>query len=141
VGDYRPDRVEDSRTVYLDQYTGRVLGDVGFAQWGAAAQAIEWGIAVHQGQQYGPLNRYLMLAGCVAIVLLAVSAVVMWWRRRPSGGLGVPPAPADRRLVLGVLGCVAVVGVIYPLVGASLLAALAVDGAAAGVRRARLRAA
>jgi uncharacterized iron-regulated membrane protein len=129
VGDYRPDRVEDSRTIYLDQYSGRVLGDVGFRQWGAAAKAIEWGVAVHQGQEYGPLNRYLMLAGCVAIVLLAVSALVMWWKRRPVGGLGLPPAPSDGRVAAGVLGAVAVVGVIYPLVGASLIGALAADWA------------
>jgi uncharacterized iron-regulated membrane protein len=127
VGDYRPDRVEDSRTIYLDQYSGRVLGDVGFRQWGPAARAIEWGIAVHQGQEYGPANRYLMLAGCVAIVLLAVSAVIMWWKRRPQGRLGLPPAPADHRVAGGVLAVVAVVGVIFPLVGATLIAALAVD--------------
>ncbi|MGH6868428.1 MAG: PepSY-associated TM helix domain-containing protein, partial [Methylocella sp.] len=49
----RPSRVEETRTVYLDQYSGKVLGDVGFAQYGPAAKSIEWGIAVHQGQEYG----------------------------------------------------------------------------------------
>ena len=127
VGDYRPDRVEDSRTIYLDRYSGRVLGDVGFKDWGAGAKAIEWGIAVHQGQEYGVVNRYLMLAGCVAIVLLACSAVIMWWKRRPAGRLGVPPAPADRRAAWPVLGVIALVGLVYPLVGASLLLALLVD--------------
>jgi uncharacterized iron-regulated membrane protein len=62
----RPNRVEETRTVYLDQYSGRVLGDVGFAQYGPAAKAIEWGIAVHQEQEYGALNRYVMLGGCIA---------------------------------------------------------------------------
>lgn len=141
VGDYRPDRVEDSRTVYLDQYTGRVLGDVGFRQWGAGAKAIEWGIAVHQGQEYGPLNRYLMLAGCGAIVLLAISAVIMWWKRRPSGRLGVPPAPSDKRVAAGVLGSIAIIGVIYPLVGATLIAALGIDWLVNRMRSRRLDAA
>jgi uncharacterized iron-regulated membrane protein len=93
VGDYRPDRVQDSRTVYLDHYDGRVLGDVGFARWGAAAQAIEWGIAVHQGQQYGPLNRYLMLTGCVAIVLLAALALEFSARRLRPGLSGAKASP------------------------------------------------
>ena len=74
--------------VYLDQYSGKVLGDVGFKDWGPAAKAIEWGIAVHQGQEYGPLNRYLMLAGCICVVLLAVTSITMWWKRRPKGSLG-----------------------------------------------------
>ena len=125
--------MEDTRVVYLDQYSGRVLGDVRFKDWGPAAKAIEWGIAVHQGQEYGPLNRYLMLAGCVSIVLLAVTSVTMWWKRRPKGSLGMPPAPADPRAARSLLAIVVVVGMIYPLVGATLVLALAIDrGLASG---------
>lgn len=124
---WRPDRVEDTRVIYLDQYSGKILGDVGFKDWGPAAKAIEWGIAVHQGQEYGPLNRYLMLAGCIAIVLLAVSAVAMWWKRRPKGSLGLPPQPADPRAARGLAAIVGIVGIIYPLVGATFLAAIAID--------------
>jgi uncharacterized iron-regulated membrane protein len=124
VATLRPDRVEDTRVVYLDQFSGKVLGDVGFRDWGPAAKAIEWGIAVHQGQEYGPFNRYLMLAGCVAIVLLAVSSVTMWWKRRPKGALGAPPAP---RAAKGLVAVMAIVGVVYPLVGATLILAFAVD--------------
>jgi len=71
----RPPRVEETRTVYLDQYSGKILGDVGFAQYGPAAKAIEWGVHGHQGQEYGPVNRYIMLAGCIAIALLTISAL------------------------------------------------------------------
>ncbi|MGH6834038.1 MAG: PepSY-associated TM helix domain-containing protein [Methylocella sp.] len=120
----RPNRVEDTRTVYLDQYSGKVLGDVGFAQYGPAAKAFEWGIAVHQGQEYGALNRYVMLGGCIAVVLLTISAPVMWWKRRPKGSFGLPPAAASRRAALGVLAVMAIAGLIYPLVGLSMLAAL-----------------
>ncbi|MBV9510340.1 MAG: PepSY domain-containing protein [Caulobacteraceae bacterium] len=126
VASLRPDRVEDTRVVYLDQYSGKVLGDVGFKDWGPAAKAIEWGIAVHQGQEYGPLNRYLMLAGCIAVLLLAVTSITMWWKRRPKGTLGVPPAPAKSR-AWGLSVIMGVVGIIYPLVGASLLAAFLLD--------------
>lgn len=123
VATWRPDRVEDTRVVYLDQYTGKVLGDVGFKDWGPAAKAIEWGVAVHQGQEYGPFNRYLMLAGCIAIVILAVSAIIMWWKRRPKGSIGLPPAPADPRAVRGLITIMILVGILYPLVGISILAA------------------
>lgn len=104
--------------------SGKVLGDVGFAQYGPAAKAIEWGVAVHQGQDYGVLNRYAMLGGCIAVVLLTISAPVMWWKRRPKGSFGLPPASAGRRAALSVLTVVAIAGLIYPLVGLSILAAL-----------------
>jgi uncharacterized iron-regulated membrane protein len=127
VGTYTPDRVEQVRTIYLDRHSGAVLGDVGYADYGAAAQAIEWGIAVHQGQQYGPLNRYLMLAGCLSILVLAGSAVAMWWKRRPRGSLGAPPVPEQKGVQIAVLVVMAGVGLVYPLVGVSLAIALALD--------------
>jgi uncharacterized iron-regulated membrane protein len=135
VAAWRPDRVEDTRVVYLDQYSGEVLGDVGFKDWGPAAKAIEWGIAVHQGEEYGPLNRYLMLTGCLAIVLLAVTAIAMWWKRRPRGSLGVPPPPADPRAARGLVAIVCGMGILLPLVGASLVVAFVVDLGFGAVRR------
>jgi uncharacterized iron-regulated membrane protein len=138
VATWRPGRVEDTRVVYLDQYTGALLGKVGYKDWGPAAKVIEWGIAVHQGQEYGPLNRYLMLAGCIAIVLLAVSAVTMWWKRRPKGSLGVPPAPAEPRAMRGLVVIVVIVGIIYPLVGGTLLLAFVIDRLQILFRRAAL---
>lgn len=124
---YMPDRVEDVRTLYLDGATGAVVGDIGFRQFGPAAKAIEWGIAVHQGQEFGPANRLVMLAGCIAVWLLGVSAGVMWWKRRPRGRLAAPPRPADRRAYLGLALIVVPLGLVYPLVGASLIAVLALD--------------
>jgi uncharacterized iron-regulated membrane protein len=123
----RPPRVEETRTVYLDQYSGKVLGDVGFSHYGPAAKAIEWGIAVHQGHEYGPVNRYFMLAGCIAIVLLTISAPVMWWKRRPKGSFGMPPVAGNRRAALTVTAIMAIAGLIYPLVGLSMLAGLVVE--------------
>ncbi len=128
VGTFRPAEVERTRTIYVDQFTGKILGDVRFLDYGPAAKAIEWGISVHQGEQYGAVNRYVMLAGCVAIVLLVISAPIMWWKRRPKGSLAVPPPAADRRAALGVLAIVAVAGILFPLVGATILAALACEG-------------
>ena len=129
VATSRPDRVEDTRVVYLDQYSGEVLGDVRFKDWGPVGKAIEWGIAVHQGQEYGAVNRYLMLAGCIAIVLLAVSAFTMWWKRRPKGSLGIPSSPARSNAIRGLLAIMIVIGILFPLVGVSLIFAAAVDRA------------
>ncbi|MDZ4374690.1 MAG: PepSY domain-containing protein [Phenylobacterium sp.] len=121
------DRAEDLRTLYLASDDGRVLADIGYAAYGPAAKAIQWGIATHQGQEYGPANRWLMLAGCVAVVLLAVSSVVMWWKRRPSGRLGAPPRPASRRAYAGLAAVILPLAILYPLVGVSLAVVLLAD--------------
>lgn len=119
--------VGNTRIVHIDQYTGEVLGDFSFSDFGIGAQAIEWSISVHIGDQYGLINQLLMLAACIAIVLMSVAAVVMWWKRRPAGELGVPPAPGDKRTARTVLAIIAVGGVLFPLVGLSIAAALVVD--------------
>jgi len=124
---YMPDRVERTRTLYLDGGDGHVIADLGYRDFGPAAKVIEWGIAVHQGQQFGLFNKLVMLAGCAAVWLLGVSAVVMWWKRRPKGRLAAPVPPADRRAYMGLLALVLPLAVLYPLVGASLAAALSFD--------------
>lgn len=88
------------------------------------------------GQELGLANQLVMAATALAIVLMSISAVVMRWKRRPRGQLGVPPPPADRRVALGVLAIVAAAGMIFPLTGLSLMAALTIDAAIRrGLRR------
>lgn len=122
-----PDDLSKQRVVHLDQYSGKTLLDMSYADYGAAAKAMEWGINVHMGQEFGLANQLLMLAVCLAIILMLVSAGVMWWKRRPKGSLGIPPAPADRSVMGGLIAIMAVVGLIFPLVGASLLVMLLLD--------------
>lgn len=127
TGSVYPDDLSQQRVVHLDQYSGKPLLDMSYADYGPLGKWLEWGINTHMGQTFGLLNQVMLLAACAAIVLLAVSAAVMWWKRRPSGSLGVPPLPQDRRVFRGLLVILAIGGVIFPLVGASLLVMLVLD--------------
>jgi uncharacterized iron-regulated membrane protein len=119
-------RAQDAHVVYVDAGSGAVLQDALARDFGAGARAIEWGIAVHQGQEYGEPNRLVMLAGCIAIALLAVSAAVMWWKRRPRGRIGAPPGRSGG----GLVAIMAVAGVVFPLTGLTMLAAWAITAIA-----------
>lgn len=131
VAAFNPDEIQRTRTLYIDQFDGHILGDIGYADYGPAAKAIEWGIAVHQGQQFGGINRYVMLAGCVAIVVLAISSITMWWKRRPKGGFGAPPLYFGGRAALGAAIGLLIAGAIYPLLGVTIIAAMAIEAVAA----------
>ncbi len=122
---YPPDLAQQ-RVIHLDQYSGKVLLDMCYADYGPLAKALEWGINVHMGQEYGGFNQVVLIASCLGIVVLCVSAVPMWWKRRPAGALGVPPPP-DRRTLRGVIALLALGGVLFPLVGLSLMLMLALD--------------
>jgi uncharacterized iron-regulated membrane protein len=122
-----PKDVARQRVVSLDQYTGRPLVDVPFAALGLVGRAIQYGIGLHLGQYLGRANQFAMLAFCLATILLSVSAGTMWWKRRPSGRLGVPPWPRDRRVAATVTGLVLGLGALFPLTGLAILAMLGLD--------------
>ncbi|WP_136247853.1 PepSY-associated TM helix domain-containing protein [Halomonas borealis] len=127
TGSAYPDDLSRQRVVHLDQYRGEPLLDMGYDDYGPLGRGLEWGINVHMGQQYGLANRLILVLACAGIVLLCVSSAAMWWKRRPAGRLGVPPAPDDPRRLRGVLALLAIGGVIFPLVGASMLVMAGVD--------------
>nr|WP_210313947.1 PepSY domain-containing protein [Xanthobacter tagetidis] len=121
-----PDQPEGQRTLYVDQYSGEVLDDVRFADYGIAAKAVELGVQLHMGNYFGRLNQIVMLVPCLGIIVLALTGPYMWWRRRPKGRLGAPKVlavPSLRTLAILVLG----MGLVFPLAGASLLICLLVD--------------
>jgi uncharacterized iron-regulated membrane protein len=130
-----PGQVEAQRVVHLDQYSGKVLMDIGPADVGAVGRVTQWGVAVHQGAQYGTANLVVMLAGCLALIALCVSGIAAWWLRRPAGRLAAPARRDGDRVARGVLLIAAVLGCVFPLLGASMLVVLALDVAATAFGR------
>ncbi|MFQ6311559.1 PepSY-associated TM helix domain-containing protein [Lysobacter capsici] len=121
-----PNRPQGQYTVHIDRYSGAVVGRTGFADYGWAAQAVELGVQLHMGNYFGRANQIVMLLPCIGIVVLSISGVWMWWRRRPRGRLGTPSGPTPtqlRTIALIALGC----GLLFPLLGASLLLVVAID--------------
>ena len=127
MGATYPDDIAAQRVIHLDQYSARPLVDVSFADYGPVAKAIEWGVNTHLGQTFGAANQIVLLLACAGIVLLAVSAAVMWWKRRPSRALGVPPLPSDRRVFGGLFVLLGIGGVLFPLTGLSMVVMIALD--------------
>lgn len=126
-GSVYPGDLSQQRVVHLDQYSGQAMIDISYADYGPLGRWLEFGINTHMGQTFGRLNQVVLLVVCLGIVLLAVSAAVMWWKRRPSGSIGVPPLPSDRSVFIGLFVILGIGGVLFPLTGASILAMLMLD--------------
>lgn len=117
------------RTVHIDRFTGRILADVGFSDYGPAAKAMAVGIAFHEGD-LGLWNLVLNTVFCLSIVFLSVSGFVMWWIRRPKGGgvrLFAPRSPDHLPHWQGAMLVMLFLSLAFPLVGATLLALLTLD--------------
>ena len=110
------------RELALDPVTGTLLHEDRFADKSMLDKAIHVGIAAHEGQLFGIANQLLGLCTALGLLTLCVSAIVMWWRRRPAGSLGVPaPRVPEFRIGAGLgIGIIAV-AVLLPVLGASVL--------------------
>ncbi|MBI4781807.1 MAG: PepSY domain-containing protein [Oscillatoriophycideae cyanobacterium NC_groundwater_1537_Pr4_S-0.65um_50_18] len=122
-----PDNPAQEATLHIDQYSGAVLADVRWQQYGLVPKAVELGIAIHMGKYFGLANQLLMLFACLVILLLCVSGVVLWWKRRPADRLGAPPLPEHVQQWRIPLAIVAISGLAFPLVGLSLVTVLLLD--------------
>ena len=81
---------------------------------------------LHMGNYFGRANQILMLIACLGVIMLSLTGPLMWWRRRPKGGLGAPRELAPLKLRTVALITLAM-GLIFPLAGASLALVLVVD--------------
>lgn len=116
------------RTVHVDQYTGKILAQVSFADYSLGAKAMAVGIALHQADM-GLWNTVLNTLFCLAIIFLSVSGIIMWWMRRPAGEMRLAPPPMPEQLPLwkGAVFLMLVLSLAFPLVGLTLITVLALD--------------
>ncbi|MFN3578337.1 MAG: PepSY-associated TM helix domain-containing protein [Tabrizicola sp.] len=121
-----PDPAAD-RTIHIDRYTGNVLADVRYADYSVYAKLMAWGIAFHEGD-LGAWNLALNTLFCLSIILVSVSGLVMWVRRRPAGSrLGAPPRPLELPYARGAILVTLFLAMAFPMLGLTLLAVLLLD--------------
>ncbi|MXO66398.1 PepSY-associated TM helix domain-containing protein [Altericroceibacterium endophyticum] len=112
----RPERV----TVEIDGGTGAIIGTEPFSSRHWIDQTVGYGVALHEGAFFGLLNQLINLAILIGLMLLSVSGVIMWWRRRPEEGLGAPPATGHVPHVWALVGATLALAFLMPLFGISL---------------------
>jgi uncharacterized iron-regulated membrane protein len=131
IASYVPAKAEHQRTLYLDAGDGRVRGSIGWSDYSPAAKAIEWGVMTHMGRQYGLPNQLAGLAACLVLIGTTLAGVILWWQRRPRGALAAPERRAGDALPRSIVVPRVPRGVLFPLLGASLVLVALVDRYAA----------
>jgi len=121
------DDPHNDATLHIDQYSGKVLADVRYADYSAVSKATELGVMLHEGKMFGWLNQLIILFICLMVLLSSVSGIVIWWKRRPQNGWGVPPLRHDLpRWKVATVVMIAL-GIAFPLVGISMMAVWLLD--------------
>ncbi|WP_374407980.1 PepSY-associated TM helix domain-containing protein [Pelagerythrobacter sp.] len=124
-----------ARSVTWDPATGSEIGRRGFADSHPIDRAVNYGIAWHEGQLFGLANQLIGLATAIALIAVSVLGVAMWWKRKPRGEFGAPPGD-DRRVPPRLWAIIALLAILLPLFGLSLILVLALDTSLSRLRRA-----
>ncbi|MBB1631639.1 PepSY domain-containing protein [Cupriavidus sp. UME77] len=118
---YFPADPKVERTLHIDQYTGKVLKDIRYGDYGAVAQAISYGTSLHMGRYFGLANQIACTVISLGLMMLAVTGLVMWLKRRPARALAAPSFPRTlppmRAWVIGL----GLLGAVFPMMGATLV--------------------
>lgn len=117
-----PAKAQDEITMHIDRYTGAVLADYRYEDYGPAGKAIALGITLHKGSQFGIINKLVGLMVCIGMIFIIVSGLVLW-RKRKHGA----PARPDAGVAKGLLVLIIVLGLLFPLAGASMLVVFVID--------------
>lgn len=113
----------DRTFLHLDQYSGKVLADVRYGDFGALGKFGLWAIIAHEGHLFGLLNQILGTLMAFGVILIAGAGLVLW-RMRASA-----PATSGEfaRLPNPVKAGLGLLAVLLPLLAASLAVIFIVD--------------
>jgi uncharacterized iron-regulated membrane protein len=110
-----------NQTITFDMATGKELSRKGIGDKHIIDQAVNYGIAWHEGQLFGWVNQLIGLLTAMALVTLAVSGFILWRKRKPVEALGAPPVPAIPAKIGGVVSILLLLAALLPLLAASLI--------------------
>ncbi|WGY70290.1 PepSY domain-containing protein [Burkholderia cepacia] len=124
---YFPADPKAERTIYIDQYSGAVLKDIRYDDYGAVSRAVSYGTSLHMGRYFGLANQIICAVLSLGLAAMAVTGTVMWWKRRPAGKLGAPSRERGTPPMRGWVTGLVLLGIVFPLMGITIVAVWLVD--------------
>ncbi|HLJ11772.1 MAG TPA: PepSY domain-containing protein [Planctomycetaceae bacterium] len=119
----RPQRVN----LVVDGTTGTIVSREDFGDRHLIDRIVGTCVAAHEGQLFGWPNQLLGLVTAGGLLLMCVSGVTLWWRRREQGVLGAPRVALSPRVSIGLIVLVVMLGIYLPMFGGSLLVVLTAE--------------
>ncbi|TQR15428.1 PepSY-associated TM helix domain-containing protein [Psychrobacillus soli] len=112
---------DEEVTNYFDQYSGKLISKVGYADYGILGKWYTWGIPLHEGHLFGWPNKIINLLVCLAFLTIIIWGYKMWLDRKVKGKLSAPPKTPMGKSFGGFIVLLVILGIIMPLFGLSLI--------------------
>lgn len=125
---WKSPRPQDRAYLHVDMYSGEVLADYRWKDFGVVGKLTATSVALHEGTWFGAWNQVMNSAIALTVLWLAVSGVILWWKRRPAGGRqAAPKASPENAMPRSLKVLVGIICVIVPVLGLALLVVMLCD--------------
>jgi len=101
---------------------GEIVSRKPFSERPLVDRMIGYGVAAHEGQLFGALNQALGVFTALGLIVVCVSAIRMWWKRRPAGELGARARFGSARVPVALFVLIVALAIVLPLLGLTLIA-------------------
>ncbi|GAA3410968.1 PepSY-associated TM helix domain-containing protein [Paenibacillus hodogayensis] len=113
-------------TTYFDPYSGKPISEVVYDDYGILAKWFTWGIPLHEGHLFGWMNKTLNFIVCLAFLLVIFWGFKTWLARKRKSLLSAPPVHSNK-ISIGFIAFMAILGMVMPLFGISLLVVVMIE--------------
>jgi len=113
-------RPSEETTAYFDQYSGNLIAQINYADYGIIGKWFTWGIPLHEGHLFGTANKIINLLVCLAF-LAAIFMGFMSWMKRIKPGDFNRPKRINKPWSIGAVLTLLIMGMLMPLFGLSIL--------------------
>jgi uncharacterized iron-regulated membrane protein len=118
---YFPADPQAERTLDIDRYSGRMLSDIAYRDYGRVAKWISYGTSLHMDRYFGVANQILASAISLGLAAMSVGGFVMWRKRKPGRALGAPSRPVSNPPMRVWIGGLTALGIVFPMKGLTML--------------------
>lgn len=112
--------LRDQHVFHIDQYTGGIVKSLQWSEVGVLMDLRQIFMRLHQGE-YGIVNWSVLLAVALFFIVTSIAGFTSYMMRKPQGSWGIPKVPERFRVDKVLVTLIILLGIIFPLFGASLL--------------------
>ncbi|MEM7467036.1 MAG: PepSY domain-containing protein [Pseudomonadota bacterium] len=113
--------------LFIDQFSGEVVISETAADLPIRTRATLLFYPIHVGSIFGMPTKFIALLTCIVLIVSVCLALWMWWRRRVPGSWGAPKKQPPEKIARWFVRTTVLLGVLFPVVGASLLLLAFID--------------
>lgn len=125
---WKAPRPRDRAYIHVNPYTGAVLADYRWKDFGWIGKATLMSVALHEGTWLGTWNLVLNSIVGLGVLALVATGAILWWKRRPAGAWAGAPAASGREPLPAAFWSLLVLFFCFvPMAGASALALFGLD--------------